>query len=155
LNEFNEFLATKYTPGMNNLYLLIIIPFLLIFEEVQVNSPFIAINKSEQLSFLSRFTVPTFNCEAFYIDNAPSSDQPGLYYQVDAMMVSMKLNIPTVNGYSGILPADVFSMFPSGEEYQNKILEWLSENDLDKDVCELDYQTGLFTKINDATAYQK
>ena len=151
INKENTIPNKRYLVNI----ILILLPLFLIFE--QVNSPsMFYLDKSEQISFLSRYGEPKSNCEAFYINNVPvSSDQAFWDYQIDAMMLSMNLKIPTVNGYSGSTPDDVFSMKPSGIEYKYKILKWLHKNNLDTNICELDYISGSFIKINVNSEYKK
>ena len=70
--------------------------------------------------------MPGTDCRAFFIDNPASTDLPVGYYQLDAMMIAMKVGIPTVNGYSGFAPNEAFTMVPTGAEYKYRILQWLS-----------------------------
>jgi hypothetical protein len=71
------------------------------------------------------------------------------------MMISMGTGIPTINGYSGIVPDEAFAMVPSGVEYQYRILEWLIKNRAEDRICELDQQARAFSPINVANAHQE
>jgi hypothetical protein len=121
----------------------------------QVNGAPFRLNKQVELSLLNRFGTPATGCKAFFINNAPSSDLPIGYYQLDAMMVSMRADIPTVNGYSGIAPNEVFTLVPAGIEYTYKILRWLDLNHATQGICELDYQSGAFRPVDFSTEYPK
>jgi hypothetical protein len=150
LNELYETYNENSIPNKNYLVksILIFLTLFLIFEQVSFTPSMFNLDKSEQISFLSRYREPKNNCEAFYINNVPVSDQPYWDFQVDALMLSMSLKIPTINGYSGSMPDNVFSMIPSGIEYKIKILKWLSENNVENNICELDYSNGSFRSIN-------
>jgi hypothetical protein len=121
----------------------------------QVNGTAYRLDKAEQLAFLGAYRVARTHCDAFFVNNASSTDLPAGYYQLDAMMISMNLGIPTVNGYSGFAPDDVFNMVPDGIEYKYKILNWLQGNGIDQGVCELDGRSGSFSAIDVATEYPK
>ncbi len=125
----------------------------LIVEEA--NGAAYRLDKHQQLAFLDRYQAPTTHCAGFFINNAPAADVPPGYYQLDAMMIGMKLGIPTVNGYSGIAPSNVFSMMPSGAEYKYGILQWLAENGADQGICELDYQSRSFQTVDVAQELPK
>ncbi len=131
----------------------VLIAVLLVAEEISSTS--FRLDKATQLAFMTSFERPAGDCRAFYIANPSQLDLPIGYYQLDAMMVGMKLGIPTVNGYSGIGPDPVFSMVPAGPEYQYGIMNWLRANGVTQSVCELDYQTKTFTMINVNADYDR
>jgi hypothetical protein len=91
----------------------------------QVNGMTFRLDKAGQLAFIERYQAPEINCTAFFINNAESTDLPFGYYHLDAMMISMNLGIPTVNGYSGFEPHQAFTLVPRGTEYKYRILDWL------------------------------
>jgi hypothetical protein len=113
------------------------------------------LNKAEQLGFISSYQKPAGHCGAFFINNVASADLPVGYYQLDAMMTAMGTGIPTINGYSGIVPDEVFAMVPSGIEYKYRILDWLLKNGAGDGICELDQQARAFSPINVASEHQE
>ncbi len=121
----------------------------------QVNATPYRLDKAQQLAFLRSYDKPAPGCQSFFIINPTETDLPVGYYQLDAMMISMKLGIPTINGYSGFAPNEVFTMVPSGIEYKYKMLRWLQLNGVKSGVCELDYQSRTFQQINVASEYLK
>lgn len=120
----------------------------------QLNSVAFRLDKADQLTWLSRYNSPTSACKAFFVNDADSNGLPVGYYQLDAMMISMKTGIPTVNGYSGITPNEAFSIRPTGVEYTYKILKWLDMNDARDGICELDLQSALYRPVDVATEYR-
>ncbi len=114
----------------------------------QLNGSPYRLDKSQQLAALARYQQPTIDCQAFFISNPGSTDLPVGYYQLDAMMISMKLGIPTVNGYSGFAPDVAFTLVPTGAEYEYRIRQWLSQNGVQNGICELDAQSAAFRSVN-------
>jgi len=114
----------------------------------QVNGTTFRLDKAGQLAFMQRYEAPETNCTAFFINNAESVDLPFGYYHLDAMMISMHLGIPTVNGYSGFEPHEAFTLIPWGAEYKYRILDWLRLQKATKDICELDYRSGVFRAVD-------
>ncbi len=114
----------------------------------QLNGSPYRLDKSQQLASLARYQEPRIDCQAFFISNPDSTDLPVGYYQLDAMMISMKLGIPTVNGYSGFAPNVAFTLVPTGVEYEYRIRQWLSQNGVQDGICELDAQSAAFRGVN-------
>lgn len=114
----------------------------------QANGTSFRLDKAAQLDFMASFSEPAADCQAFFIDHPSQLDLPVGYYQLDAMMVGMKLGLPTINGYSGIGPDPAFSMVPSGAEYQYDIMNWLRAHGAVGGICELDYQSRTFTSVD-------
>lgn len=121
----------------------------------QVNGNTFRLDKSSQLAFMSGFEKPPRECRAFFIANPSQSDRPIGYYQLDAMMVSLKTGLPTVNGYSGITPDTAFTLVPSGVEYQYNIMNWLRANGTTQGICRLDYQSKAFASIDVNAEYAR
>lgn len=114
----------------------------------QVNGTSFRLDKAEQLAFIDSFPKPPAGCQAFFISNPRETDLPIGYYQLDAMMVSMKQGLATVNGYSGISPDPAFSMVPAGVEYEYDVLDWLRANQATTGICRLDYQTRSYSTVD-------
>ena len=121
----------------------------------QANGMPYTLDKEQEMAFLGGYQRPANGCQAFFINNLPTTDLPVGYYQLDAMMISMNLRLPTLNGYSGMSPNEVFSMLPSGVEYKFRMLKWLRLNNVENGICELDYQSHTFRRVNVATEYEK
>jgi len=146
----NEFYRSQTLAGLGRrphvLAGLVLVAALLVAEQIN-SSPF-RLNKAEQLAFLARYREPGPNCSAFFIDNPASTDLPAGYYQLDAMMIAMKVGIPTVNGYSGFAPNEAFAMVPAGAEYKYRVLMWLTEHGAEGGICDLDEQTADFRPVS-------
>jgi hypothetical protein len=119
----------------------------------QVNWTPFTLDKTEQLSRLERYAAPEQDCEAFYVTNASADGAPFGYHQLDAMMIGMKLGMPTVNGYSGFEPHEAFTLIPRGPEYKYRTLDWLRGRGVDSGICELDLIDGTFRQVEVETEF--
>ncbi|MFH1185502.1 MAG: hypothetical protein V1755_10760 [Chloroflexota bacterium] len=121
----------------------------------QANGISFRLDKAGQIALVHRYKSPAVQCDAFFINNVESDDLPFGYYQLDAMMVSMQLGIPTINGYSGFEPHEAFTLVPKGVEYKSKIMDWLRSHGATEGICELDFQTGAFRPTNVLAEYEE
>jgi hypothetical protein len=76
-------------------------------------------------------------CDAFYVDVGPSALHPQFEYQVDAIFVSMMKRVPTINGYSGQLPADWRLWEVADPGYEQNARSWISLHRLNGNICRL------------------
>jgi hypothetical protein len=113
----------------------------------QLNRGCYVLNKQEQMEFLDKFTAAD-QCKSFYIHHFDRLNRPFYAYQIDALMVSMKLNIPTINGYSGILPDSWHLGDPSSPLYNYYVNQWIISSGLEKNICSLNLDTARFKKVN-------
>ncbi|MFN2121281.1 MAG: hypothetical protein ACK2T0_12915 [Anaerolineales bacterium] len=147
--------------GLNELYLqrgggrgrsqyilaaLVVLSAALVAEEAN-GTPY-RLDKHEQLALLDKYQQPESWCRTFFVSNADSDNLPAGYYELDAMMISMKLGLPTINGYSGFTPSAAFSLVPQGPEYEYRILQWLHGNAAEQGICELDMQSVQFRRVD-------
>jgi hypothetical protein len=118
----------------------------LIFE--QCNHMGYELDKSTQRLFLNQIQSPPRDCKVFYVKKIDSPEKPVWSYQTDALMISMKLNLPTLNGYSGLEPKGWTLHDPAGILYGQSIGRWLRANKIHADdVCSLDIHKGTFAHI--------
>lgn len=113
----------------------------------QVNKGYFVLNKNAQIDFLNKFN-PDSQCKLFYINGpGPFSNNP-IMSQIDALMVSMKLNMPTINGYSGNLPNGWHLSDSSSPLYNHYVNQWVMSRGLEKNICSLNLNTARFKKVN-------
>jgi hypothetical protein len=146
--------------GLNALYLraaggprhaILLVGFALISAALvaeQANATPYRLDKRQQLSFLAKYQVADATCRAFFISNPASNDLPVGYYELDAMMISMKIGRPTINGYSGFAPSAAFSLVPQGAEYEYRIMQWLDASAAEQGICDLDMQSAQFRRVD-------
>jgi hypothetical protein len=98
------------------------------------------VDRVAQVEFLRSATTPPDGCRAFYV-----VDTAGVLayyeYQVDAMLISQKLSIPTINGYSGHFPPGWLLLQPWVPTYPAGVSEWAQVHDLVTGLCRLDLAT--------------
>ncbi len=80
-------------------------------------------------------------CQSFFIKGASDaymsrSDNMWALYAGDAMFISLKSGLPTLNGYSAWGPEGWALMNPQERDYLERVHRWIEMNHL-KNVCEL------------------
>ena len=94
---------------------------------------------SAENAYLNRLaqTLPS-GCSAFYVAVAPTAPHNIFEYQLDAALVSMKQRVPTLNGYSGLLPPD-WGLWDlkSAAAYESNVRQWIAQNRIGGRVCRL------------------
>jgi hypothetical protein len=90
------------------------------------------------------------SCEAFFIRGASdaymsrSSNQWSLY-AMDAMFISLRTGIPTLNGYSAWWPDGWRLSNPQNPGYAESVEQWIAQNGL-RNVCGLDIEARTMTR---------
>jgi hypothetical protein len=77
------------------------------------------------------------NCSSFYVGLDPPALHPQLEYQLDAMYVSVMKTVPTLNGYSGSLPANFGLYEVEDPQYENNVKQWIKDHGISGNVCRL------------------
>ncbi len=90
------------------------------------------------------------SCKSFYIKGASNeymsrSDHMWSQYSLDALFVSFKLGIPTLNGYSAWAPAGWNLTDPHLPAYDHYVTRWIDRHRL-TDVCEFDIEARRMTR---------
>lgn len=88
---------------------------------------------------------PAFACEAFYLVPGGGTG-PWHQYQADAMMLSQKIGMPTVNGNSSFYPEGWDMPFTDRPEYAGKTLAWIDAHGVRGRVCGADPRRGIWVK---------
>lgn len=86
---------------------------------------------------------PVFACEAFYL--LPGGGT-GLWhqYQAEAMLLSQKLGLPTVNGNSSFYPEGWDMSHPERPDYSAQVLRWIDAHGVRERVCGADPRRGIW-----------
>jgi hypothetical protein len=90
-------------------------------------------------------------CRSFYVKRASAaytsrSDNMWSLYAGDAMFISLRVGLPTLNGYSAWGPAGWELTNPQEPAYPEKVQRWIKRNNL-KGVCELDIEARTMRRI--------
>jgi hypothetical protein len=82
------------------------------------------------------------DCQSFYIKGASAEymsrgDNMWGLYNTDALFISLKYGVPTLNGYSAWVPEGWELANPQEDTYSGRVKQWVERNRL-SGVCELD-----------------
>ncbi len=99
-----------------------------------------SVDRVTQVAFLGSVSRPPSGCREFFV--VDSAQRLAYYeYQVDALLASQKLSIPTINGYSGHFPPGWGLLAPWLPEYPAAVSQWASAHGLGPGLCRLDLAT--------------
>jgi hypothetical protein len=84
-------------------------------------------------------------CHTFYA--APQPDHAPYEVQIDAMMVAQAQHLPTINGYSGIMPPHWNFYDANAPDYQARAVRWAVKRDIAEGLCRLDVERGTWTLV--------
>lgn len=77
------------------------------------------------------------NCTSFYVAVGPRGNRNQFEYQIDAILVSILRDVPTLNGYSGQLPPNWLLWEVKAPDYEANVKKWIDEKYLGGQVCRL------------------
>jgi len=96
------------------------------------------INRPSELALLRSVPPPPASCQAFYIVDSSRKNLPFFAYQTEAMVISQRLRLPTINGYTGYYPQDWTLVNPKDPGYRQAVVAWVREQRLQRGICRLD-----------------
>ena len=108
------------------------------------------LDRSAEMSFLGSVKSPPSGCRSFYVVDpahsflAPTSalgSSLAVTDQIDAMLVSEKYLLPTLNGYSGYAPAGWGLAAPFSPSYLPAVRSWARAHGIQGGLCQLDLRT--------------
>jgi len=109
-------------------------------EQINVE-PTAFISRAQELAFLDKVPAVDAQCRVFYVADSNPTDRPFFAYQIDAMLISHRVGIPTINGYSGWEPDNWALRDPNLGNYVGSADRWLKQNGLVEGACALDVGT--------------
>lgn len=99
------------------------------------------LNDRAQVALLDTVTRPPAACRSFYVTDSLRPTQRFFEYQVDAMLISQKVSMPTLNGYTGYNPTGWGLENPGVTGYQSEVATWVVDNGIPVGLCRLDIGT--------------
>jgi hypothetical protein len=66
---------------------------------------------------------------------------------IDAMLVSQRFNLPTLNGYSGWFPAE-WKLLSFDKDYLENARQWVRNKGIASGLCSLDLSSGTWSTDN-------
>ena len=146
----------KRTAGHDNQWILrtIIVLLLCVAAVEQLNSTSESyIDRPSELALLRSVQPPPVVCRAFYVVDSSPKNLPFFVYQTEAMVISQRLRVPTINGYTGYYPQDWTLVNPKDPGYRLAVTAWVREHRLQRGMCRLDladmsWSTPASTPVN-------
>jgi hypothetical protein len=97
------------------------------------------LQRGAEIAFLASVPAPPAGCASFYVTDTVQTDLPYYQYQTDAMLISQRFGLPTLNGYSGDEPPGWGGLnFPETSSYTTFVRQWADTHGLLTGVCDLD-----------------
>jgi hypothetical protein len=136
--------AERLKGGVKRSAALVALTAFLVIEQVNL-TPTALIDRSQELARLDEVPPVPGICRTFYIADSNPMGRPPFAYQIDAMLISQRADIPTVNGYSGWGPDGWALEDPTVTTYTKSADRWLRNNGLADQACVLDQATMTWT----------
>lgn len=140
-------------PGKRPFHVLrratVVVVLLLVVVEQINTSPMAELDRSAELAFLRSTKAPPASCRSFFVSDATHSFRTSatspyrkaMTYQLDAMLVSQKYSLPTLNGHTSYQPVDWDLMDPDSPDYLAGVRSWADGNHVLDGLCQLDLGT--------------
>jgi hypothetical protein len=107
----------------------------------QINlAPVSSVNRPAQIHLLNSIEAAPSSCRTFFVVNT-GKQLPYVEYQLDAMLVSQQLSLPTINGYTGYFPPGWGLLQPWLPNYAASVSDWARAHGLTTGMCSLDLAT--------------
>jgi hypothetical protein len=113
-------------------------------------TPMAELDRAAELAFLRSSTAPQSGCRSFYVVDSqhtylkPTTENGTAAYfvavtdQIDAMLISEKYSIPTLNGYTGYPPKGWGLLYPFASGYLASVRSWAKAHHVQTGLCQLD-----------------
>jgi hypothetical protein len=98
----------------------------------------------EMRRWLDTLQRPDFPCDVFYLLPQKGNNRAWNVRQSDAMLLSQRLGMPTVNGNSSWYPAGWDLSKPDKSGYRQNLQEWISAHGSGYSFCGVDPQSGVW-----------
>jgi hypothetical protein len=85
------------------------------------------------------------DCRTFYA--APEPQRNPFEVQIDAIMVAQTQHLPTINGYSGLLPPSWDFFDTNAADYEQRAVRWAVNRGIADGLCRVDVESGSWTAL--------
>jgi hypothetical protein len=99
------------------------------------------LRRSAQVALLAAVPPVPSGCTSFFVTDSVRNHLKFYEYQTSAMMISQRVDLPTINGYSGDTPPGWNLEYPELPGYLVQVQRWTAANGLTTGVCEFDLGT--------------
>jgi hypothetical protein len=98
-----------------------------------------AFSKSAEIAWLNKLAAKLpENCSSFYVVSGTVRNQAKYEYQIDAMLVSIMRQVPTLNGYSGHVPPGWSLREVEAPDYEENVTQWINQHRIEGHICRLE-----------------
>ena len=105
------------------------------------------LDRGQELAQLDAVPSPPAECKAFFVTVPALRAPPGFVTSIEAMLISDKVDLPTINGYSGYFPPGFGNLTsPGTKTYPQSVNTWLAAHHLTTGICSYDLATHLWTR---------
>jgi hypothetical protein len=105
-----------------------------------------ALQRNAQQSALAAVPPAPPGCTSFFVTDTPPTATPDYALQTSAMLISQRLGLPTLNGYSGEVPPQWGLSDPTAPTYLMSVQQWEAADGLSTGVCSLDLATDTWQR---------
>jgi hypothetical protein len=146
-SEWLERRAHRLHRGVAGRVVLALMVVAILVEQVNT-APEAQIFPAAQDRLLASATAPPAGCRYFYVIDSTSPGLPFYESQIDAMLISQKLGVPTLNGYTGYDPKG-WQLDPIGAPgYLATVRSWEEQEHTGPGACQLDLGHMSWTREN-------
>ncbi len=117
---------------------------LLIAEQINIADTH-KIDRATEHALLDRVQHPLAGCSSFLLTAPAQPQRPFYANQIDAMLISQALHLPTANGYNSRFPLG-WDLLTFDSAYPDHARQWAALNHIQQGLCGLDLRTGSWTK---------
>jgi hypothetical protein len=110
-------------------------------EQLNSTSPS-QMRRSAQIALLASVPPASAGCTSFFVTDSVRNHLHFYEYQTEAMMISQRVGLPTINGYSGDNPPGWNLGYPELPGYLAYVKQWTTMHGLTTGVCDFDLGTN-------------
>jgi hypothetical protein len=110
-------------------------------EQLNLTDNFRELDRDVESALLDGVPDPPRGCAAFSVVPPPGRNPD--HASIDAMLISQRIGLPTVNGYSGWIPQG-WNLQPGTASYASELRAWLDRNGLAEVSCTYDLDARLW-----------
>lgn len=100
-------------------------------------------SKRNEKAFLEKLAAKLpDDCSAFYVAAEPEDDGDSYEYQIDAMLISVMRQVPTVNGINGQFPPNWDFYEIKAPDYEEKVWRWINRHAIKGNICRLEIKAA-------------
>ena len=118
----------------------------------QINTGMVVFDGAQETARLDRIQPAPSDCRRFVVRPRPEMERPTLVQNIDAVLAAAIVGIPTLNGYSGILPKNWGLQNPALPGYSMAVAQWAKAHDVVEGLCQLDLEAGDWRRLTPKVA---